>query len=596
LSEAPQLFERKCLEAIQGLGKALGQLSLYKLGHPAVAAMLAACGEQLKGLLAETAQGELAFSVDNDKLIANGRIICGLDSLPSSIPTTFARFKLSSLTFKSGLDAEDLKAFCELASSRPDSEAGRDPKKYLEGRGVANVILNEAVYAKVGEEALLKALEQKSLEETIRALVGNAVADPNKQKMVYEKVEALIREDIQRRIDEVTKPLVREKTGLQNESVRTKGVMEGVADGVIVVDEGGNILMMNPAAEQLYAAPLSQVAGQHLAAKAGAEHLVTLAQEIGTPTDRTIKGDVASSGADEAKKTMKAASAVVQNEAGKIVGMVSSLHDTAKLRELERMQREFVAHVTHELRAPLTAIRAALDILNEEFQGRVNEEETRIFGSALHNADRLERLINDILDFSKIEAGEMRVSVKKADAERVTREAFESLKPWAQRKDIGYDFDSEQDLPPIMADSHRTTQVLVNLLSNAIKFTPAKGRVAVKVFRPKDGEKVVEITVADTGPGIPQSEHKRIFEKFIQIATGEVRGGTGLGLAIAKAITHMQNGRLWLESEVGKGSTFYIALPLYGGPAEDGSLPKPSGAEKTLPDALPWWKKLLGLK
>ncbi|MBI5622430.1 MAG: PAS domain-containing protein [Elusimicrobia bacterium] len=595
MSEAPQAFERKCLEAIQGLGKALGQLSLYKLGHPAVAAMLAACGQQLKSLLSETPQGELAFSVDNDKLIVNGRIICGVDSLPTSIPTTFARFKLSSLTFKSGLGPDDLKAFCELASSRPDSEAGRDPQKFLEGRGVVNVILNEAVYAKVGEEALLQALEQKSLEETIRALVGNAVADPKKQKMVYEKVENLVREDIQRRIDEVTRPLVREKTALQNETSRTKGVMENVADGVIVVDDGGNILMMNPAAEQLYSAPLSQVAGQHLAAKAGAEHLVTLAQEIATPADRAIKQGVESVGADEAKKTMKAAAAVVQNEAGNIVGIVSSLHDTAKLRELERMQREFVAHVTHELRAPLTAIRAALDILNEEFRGRVSDEETRIMGSALHNTDRLERLINDILDFSKIEAGEMRVNVKKSDAERIAREAVDGLRPWAQRKGIDLSLDAEPDLPPIMADSHRTVQVLVNLLSNAIKFTPAKGRVTVKVFRPKDGEKIIELTVADTGPGIPASEHKRIFEKFIQIATGEVRGGTGLGLAIAKAITHMQNGRLWLESQEGKGSTFYIALPLWAGPAEEGGA-KPAGAEKTVPDQLPWWKKLLGLK
>ncbi|MBI5883629.1 MAG: PAS domain-containing protein [Elusimicrobia bacterium] len=589
MSDQPQIFERKCLEAIQGLGKALGQLSLYKLGHPAVAAMLGTCGEQLKALLSETAQGELAFSVDNDKLIANGRIIATMDALPNSIPSTFSRFKLSSLTFKSGLSADDLKAFCELASSRPDSEAGRDPKKYLEGRGVLNVILNEAVYAKVGEEALLKALEQKSLEETIRALVGNAVADPNKQKMVYEKVESLVREDIQRRIDEVTKPLVRERNALQNETTRTRGVMEGVADGVIVVDDGGNILMMNPAAEQLYAAPLSQVAGQHLSAKAGAEHLVTLAQEISTPADRTIKGEVESRGTDDAKKTMKASSALVQNEAGKIVGMVSSLHDTAKLREVERMQREFVAHVTHELRAPLTAIRAALDILKEELHGRVNEEETRIMGSALHNADRLERLINDILDFSKIEAGEMRVNLKKADAERIARDAFESLRPWAQRKSIDFTLDVEHNLPPIMADSHRTVQVLVNLLSNAIKFTPAKGRVSVKVFRPKDGEKMVEFTVADTGPGIPQAEHKRIFEKFIQIATGEVRGGTGLGLAIAKAVTHMQNGRLWLDSKVGQGSTFYIALPFFVGPSGESGQAKP---EAPAAEPAPWWKKL----
>ncbi|MBI5208344.1 MAG: PAS domain S-box protein [Elusimicrobia bacterium] len=592
MTEASATFERRCLEAIQILGKTLGQLSLYKLGHPAVAAMLQSCDGQLKSVLAETAQGELAFSVDNEKLIANGRIIGSMDQLPSAIPSVFGRFKLSSLTFKPALTLDELKVFCELASSRADSPAAADPRKFLADRGVAGIILNEAVYAKVGEEALLKALEQKSLEETIRALVGNAVADPLKQKSVYEKVEGLLREDIQRRIDEVTKPLLQEKTILRNDSARTRGVIENVADGVIVVDDGGNILMMNPAAEELYAAPLSRVAGQHLAASAGSEHLVTLSEEIGTPADRDIRKDVQVRGTEEAMRTVKASAAVVQNEAGKIVGVVSSLHDATKRKDLDRMQREFVAHVTHELRAPLTSVRAALDILQEEFQDRIKEEETRILGSALLNADRLERLINDILDFSKIEAGEMRVNVKKADAERIGKDAVEGLKPWATRRSIDLSLDVEPDLPPINADAHRTVQVLVNLLSNAIKFTPANGKVAVRVFRASAGEKLVEFTVSDTGPGIPQSEHKRIFEKFIQIATGEVRGGTGLGLAIAKALIHMQNGRLWLESDVGKGSTFYIALPFWSGSGDDAAAAK---AAAVAPVELPWWKKLLGM-
>lgn len=596
-------FSRQCLEALKSLAKALGQMALYKIGHPSVAATLGLAEQQLGEAIGQ-AQGEVVFSIDQDKWLANGRIIGVLGQTPTVIQAFFIRYKVGSLSFKAGLTSAELAAFCELAGLRGDSPQAADPKGFLAERGVSHVGFSEAVYAKVGAsaaspeaqacEALLKRItEVNTIEVAIEALVGQSVPDAATRAQVYEKVMELLAGDIQRRVDEVTKTLQQEKNLLQNEQTRTQSVLSNMADGVVVVDEQGKILMMNPAAEQVYGATLAEVAGKPLAEKAKEEHLVTLAAEINAPNDRPIKAEVAvAGGPEDTRRTLKSSGVVVQNEAGKVVGMVSSLSDAAKHKSLQKMQRDFVAHVTHELRAPLSSIRAALEILQGQFLGKVKDEEERMLNTALKNSDRLAELINSILDFSKIESGQMTVHAKQTSPERIAREAVESLSPWAAKKRVGLSLFAAPGLAPVSADSSRTVQVLVNLLSNAIKFTPVGGQITVKVGpSAAEGERFVEFSVKDTGCGIPKADQKRVFEKFVQIAAGEMHvGGTGLGLSIAKALVHLQGGKMWLDSEEGKGSTFSFTLPVYVAPRE------PAAEAPPPPSPRPWWKKLLGLQ
>lgn len=581
-------FDRECLEAVKTLGKTLGQLSLYKVGHPAVTEALKNAEGHLAQAMGQTEQGDLLLAIDQDKLISNGRIIGATASLPSHFNAFYNRFKLNSLTFKTGLSVDELASFCELYSSRPDSPAAAKPKEYLEGRGVTHIVLNEAVYTKKGEEALLRAMAEKSLDETIRILVGNAINDPKKYDLVYSKVTELIRTDIEKRVEEVAGPLRRERNLLKNEQSRTQHVLTGMAEGVVIVDEEGRVLMMNPAAEDIYGASLSQVAGLPLGQKAGESHLVTLASEIDTPGDRPIKAEISSQAIDETRRTIKSATAVVQNESGKVVGMVSTLTDVAKHKEIQKKEREFIAHVTHELRAPLASIKAALDIIQEESTGTMPEEQGRMLKTAISNSDRLELLINGILDFSKIESGQMTVYPKPCEPAHMAQEAADGMKPWALKRQIEIVMALEPSLPIVMADWQRTIQVMVNLISNAIKFSPKAGKITIGVSRAYNGkDRSVRFSVKDMGPGIPASEHNKIFEKFVQIASGEMHvGGTGLGLAIAKALIHLQNGKLWLESEPGKGATFIFSLPAQ----EDKEvIPLPVKAPK------PWWKHLLGI-
>ncbi len=609
-------FDRQCLEALKSLGKTLGQMTLYKIGHPAVATTLKLAEDNLQAALSQVP--ELAVSIDGDKVIANGRIVGATMSLPNTLKSLFTRFKLSSVSFKAGLSNADLIALCELAAARPGAGAPQDPKAYLAERGVSCIVFNEAIYAKMdkGQEsegasaagaaaasegidpAIAQALDLRSVDATIMALVDKAVPDAARRGEVFEKVMALLREDIERRIEEVIQPLRREKTALQNEQQRTTGVLQNMVEGVVVVDEHGKILMMNPAAEQIYGTTLAQSAGMHLTEKAGEEHVITLAAEITTPNDREVSKDIAVAGTEETRRAIKQSGAIVQNQEGKVVGMVSQLTDAAKHKDLQRMQRDFIAHVTHELRAPLSSIRAALEILQGEIAGRIKEDEGRMLATALKNSDRLAELINSILDFSKIESGQMTVYPKKADPERIAREGVDSLAAWASKKRIELALIAPPQMPPVLSDVPRTVQVLINLLSNAIKFTPVGGRITVRLTNDKGGnvfaagDRFVRFAVTDTGCGIAKEDQKKIFEKFVQIASGEMHvGGTGLGLAIAKALVHLQGGRMWVESEPGKGSTFLFTLPVWTG-REEGA---PPAARKPAAKR-PWWKALLGVR
>jgi len=161
-----------------------------------------------------------------------------------------------------------LAAFCELAATRPDGSVVADPQAYIVAKGIiTHIVFSEAVYTKMSEEALIAVIEQRSLDEIVQAMIGTAISDPKAQRKAYERVNQLLQQDIQKRIDEVVVPLKAEKTMVANEAARSQSVVQNMVEGVVMVDEQGKSLMMNPAAEQVYGASLAQLAGQHISAK-----------------------------------------------------------------------------------------------------------------------------------------------------------------------------------------------------------------------------------------------------------------------------------------------------------------------------------------
>ncbi|MDE2291426.1 MAG: HAMP domain-containing histidine kinase [Elusimicrobia bacterium] len=226
------------------------------------------------------------------------------------------------------------------------------------------------------------------------------------------------------------------------------------------------------------------------------------------------------------------------------------------------MDDKTAAYLTHELRAPLTSIRCALEYLRGEVKDPRSLEAAEI---ALRNAERLAGLIDDILETSRVQSGRLALSARPVDAGEAAREAVTALLPWADRKGVRLSVLRELALPAASADPKRLHQALTNLLSNALKFTPAGGRVTVEVRRGRrERAGRVVFCVRDTGPGIAPEDGERLFRYFAQGAAGKASGaGTGLGLALARAMAELMGGSLWFESEPGRGAAFFLALPAH---------------------------------
>lgn len=237
----------------------------------------------------------------------------------------------------------------------------------------------------------------------------------------------------------------------------------------------------------------------------------------------------------------------------------------ARHKEAERLNQlksEFIASVSHELRTPLHTIIGFAELLGEEGVGSLNEKQRRFVHHIQTDSEHLLGLINDVLDLSRIEAGGLVVRTETLALQAAITEAVNAIRPQASGKQVVV---REDRIPnaSVVADPLRMRQILYNLLSNGVKFTDPGGEVVVTATVEED---FVQITVADTGLGISAEECGRIFDKFYQVGytTTGVRQGTGLGLTICKQLVEIQCGRIWVESEPGKGSRFHFTLPSYG--------------------------------
>jgi signal transduction histidine kinase len=234
-----------------------------------------------------------------------------------------------------------------------------------------------------------------------------------------------------------------------------------------------------------------------------------------------------------------------------------------KSRELEAASHhksEFLANMSHELRTPLNAIIGFSEVLSERMFGEINEKQAEYIGDILQSGQHLLSLINDILDLSKIEAGRMELELSDFDLPNTIENTLTLVRERAVRRGIELGRSVDEHLGVVRADERKVKQVLLNLLSNALKFTPEGGRIDVRAAV-RDG--TAEISVTDTGVGISPEDQEAVFEEFRQVGTAAKKvEGTGLGLAISRKFIELHGGRIWVESQFGKGSTFAFTLPL----------------------------------
>jgi len=240
------------------------------------------------------------------------------------------------------------------------------------------------------------------------------------------------------------------------------------------------------------------------------------------------------------------------------------MRDITYLKELDNMKSEFVATVSHDLRSPLTFMRGYTTMI--PMVGKVTPKQEKFLNKILGGIDQMTALIDDLLDIGKIEAG-IGIEMKLCYLQSIVQIAVDSLRARAEAKGLELTLEIAEDLPPLIGDEILLRQAVANLIDNAIKYTPAPGSITVGVTTQ---DSYLVVWVKDTGIGIAPADQRRLFEKFYRIKRRDTITikGTGLGLAIVKSIAERHHGRVCVESQLGQGSTFYLALPQ--GDAEQG--------------------------
>ncbi len=359
-------------------------------------------------------------------------------------------------------------------------------------------------------------------------------------------------------------------------------LLELLDTAVIRVDDGMVVQLMNPAARALLGRRADSMIGRTFM-EAFADHrlesIVTTARERGSAA-----GEITLHEAARPTVTVRATRSLHG-------GAWIAIEDVSELRRLQRIRAEFIDNLSHELRTPLTNIRLLAEVLMRETE--TGSMERRVADS-IHKIDvesgHLAQMVNELLDLSRIEQGSAAFHIGPVDLGAVVNASVERIRTFAERQGVTLATDVPAGLPAVRADEERIGQLLLNLLHNAVKFSSAGDGVTVSV-RP-DGDTVV-VAIADHGVGIPRGEQERIFERFYKVDKARVRGrgGTGLGLAIARHIAQGHGGRIWVESEEGRGSTFRVALPVGGPRPADGAPDAAPGgidvARDTAPDAAP---------
>ena len=384
---------------------------------------------------------------------------------------------------------------------------------------------------------------------------------------------------------------------LVNAALEFRGLLEAAPDAILKVDQTGCILMMNAVTESLFGYTREELLGKsiemlvpqasrgtHVAQRAGYwNHPVTRPMGRGLTLYAVRKNgsqfpvEISLSPVDSEQGVCVAAIVRDVTERKRIEEEIRFMEErfnrelTAKNAELERRNREveqadqlkseFLASMSHELRTPLHTIIGFSELLAEEIQGPLNEKQRRFVGHIHRDAQHLLELINDILDLSRIESGKVELRAEIFPASEAFKEVVASVRPTALGKSIQIEtLVAEEHV--LRADRVRFKEILFNLMSNALKFTPSGGRITAAIGE-SDQPGFYCFTVEDTGVGIPADQLEAIFDKFYQVGstTKGVREGTGLGLAITRHIVELHGGRIWVDSEPGKGSRFSFTMP-----------------------------------
>lgn len=389
----------------------------------------------------------------------------------------------------------------------------------------------------------------RSTSSRLNCLVENTTRLATGQELL----PALVGEDELSRMDAVFRKMV---SALKKAEARERAIVENALDVICSISADGKITEINPAPEQLWGLTPEELRGSHVVNILEADSLngfLDKLEEIKKSSDKsatTFECRVKRKDGSTAPTSW----AVRWSDNDEVFYCVA--HDFSEREKVDQLRRELVAMVSHDLKAPLTSIQLSLNLLEAGACGELPEQAQSRIATADRNTKRLLAMISDLLDLEKMEAGMLPVSKSSCNLEDLARKAVDSVQEQAASRGIAIklrELDHELEVDP-----ERIAQVLINFLSNAIKFSPDDETITVEA---SDAEKGLKVSVKDNGPGIDEEGRKKVFDRFSQVGDEAAKSqGTGLGLAISRAIIEAHGGTIGVDSEAGKGSTFWFVI------------------------------------
>lgn len=343
-------------------------------------------------------------------------------------------------------------------------------------------------------------------------------------------------------------------------SMRRKesAILSSAADIICSLDQERRFTQANPAAAQQWGYEIDDLLGRRLDQILDEEDQKATLEQIGKIIEANGHGNFTNRVITKDGSERDCEWSVVWSHEEK--SLMCVVHDITERKQIDQMKRDFVAMVSHDLRTPLTSIQMVHSLLSAGAYGELTEDGLESVSGAQDCCDRLITLVNDLLDLERMESGRMDLNVESVQVSEIIAASLNMVKNAIKQKKIQLTIENSID-PFVKADKERMIQVLLNLIANAVKFSPENSGLLISVV--KDNE-FATINVKDEGRGVPENQKTSIFERFKQVNKSDSKGrkGSGLGLAISKAIVELHGGQIGVESEEGKGSTFYFSLPL----------------------------------
>jgi signal transduction histidine kinase len=369
--------------------------------------------------------------------------------------------------------------------------------------------------------------------------------------------------------DQMTQSLLERTRELEEEATKIRAILESIADGVIVEDKSGQIIMMNPAAERMLRSMSEGFPVYPI------RELLTI-QAKGEPSSADSSEDRRF---EAGGKVVSAREAPVVTKDGVELGEVLVFRDITREVEVDRLKDEFIENVSHELRTPLTSIKGYSELLMLTAKDKLDEQQRKSVSYISQRSSQLMTMIGELLDMTDIAAGTLGLDLAPTSLDKLISEVMDSWRERIEEKQLTAVAQLPDDLPQVLADRNRVKRVFHNLISNAYNYTMPGGNITVTAYT--DGDKV-RVDAEDTGVGISKPDQSRLFTRFFrarEVPHDDVRGA-GLGLYVAKALIEAHGERIWLErSKLGEGSVFSFTLPIAENqePKEANSLPLGAG-------------------